>query len=519
MRITFLGHAGFWVETAEAIVVTDPWLSPTGAFDASWFQFPRNHHLAAIVADRLETTDKARFVYVSHEHEDHLDLAFLEGLRCRDFTVLVPDFRRPLMKEVFGRYACMEVVTCGHRQRVDIPGGGVTLYLDDGELNRDSAILIEGDGRSFLDLNDCRIADALPTIAREHGVVDVFTCQYSGAGWHPTCYDYPREVYETIARKKVAAKFRAVAQALTVLKPRLFLPSAGPPCFLDPQLYHLNLEATNIFPRARRLLDYLDRHPPAAPTSWVDVAPGDVVDAASATVEHRAGCAVPEEGFADYVAAYAASYEPFFAGRARRAEGAYDPDDVLERLRGELVRKLEHLTLHERVTTRLYFRLSESERALRVDFPTRTVETVAAIDGPERYVVTASCAEVAKVLAGVMTWDEFSLSFRVHLAREPDVYHTILQGFLRLEADDLDRFCARILDVEARQERIVVDAGARHFAVDRFCPHQGGDLRLGWVEEGRCLTCPRHQWQFDLEDGGRALRNDGSVHAVLVDGA
>ncbi|MFH5185585.1 hypothetical protein ACHHV8_24680 [Paenibacillus sp. TAB 01] len=70
MEITFLGHAGFCVETTNAIIIMDPWLSPTGAFDGAWFQFPRNHHLGAYVQEKLRTTHKERYLYISHEHKD-----------------------------------------------------------------------------------------------------------------------------------------------------------------------------------------------------------------------------------------------------------------------------------------------------------------------------------------------------------------------------------------------------------------------------------------------------------------
>ncbi len=39
MLITYLGHAGFCVETSRSLVIMDPWLSPLGAFDSAWFQF------------------------------------------------------------------------------------------------------------------------------------------------------------------------------------------------------------------------------------------------------------------------------------------------------------------------------------------------------------------------------------------------------------------------------------------------------------------------------------------------
>lgn len=38
------------------------------------------------------------------------------------------------------------------------------------------------------------------------------------------------------------------------------------------------------------------------------------------------------------------------------------------------------------------------------------------------------------------------------------------------------------------------------FALDNSCPHMGGPLSEGEVEEGH-VTCPWHGWQFDLKTG------------------
>ena len=123
--------------------------------------------------------------------------------------------------------------------------------------------------------------------------------------------------------------------------------------------------------------------------------------------------------------------------------------------------------------------------------------------------MTAPSWEVARVLDGKITWDDFSLTFRMRLNREPDIYHTVVQGFLRLEPEDMNWFCERLLAIETNQERIVVEANGTRYAVDRYCPHQGGDLQPGWVEEGRFLTCARHQWQFDLENDGSGATQRG----------
>jgi nitrite reductase (NADH) small subunit len=38
------------------------------------------------------------------------------------------------------------------------------------------------------------------------------------------------------------------------------------------------------------------------------------------------------------------------------------------------------------------------------------------------------------------------------------------------------------------------------FAIDNFCPHRGAPLHDGFVTDG-VVTCPWHQWQFQLADG------------------
>src|SRR5206468_8849799 len=66
MQVEFLGHAGFIVASGRMRVACDPWLSPRGAFHASWFQFPCNHHLW-----ERDYRDLAAVV-ITHEQQDHL---------------------------------------------------------------------------------------------------------------------------------------------------------------------------------------------------------------------------------------------------------------------------------------------------------------------------------------------------------------------------------------------------------------------------------------------------------------
>lgn len=47
--------------------------------------------------------------------------------------------------------------------------------------------------------------------------------------------------------------------------------------------------------------------------------------------------------------------------------------------------------------------------------------------------------------------------------------------------------------------------GERLFALDELCPHKQKSMAYGLVMEGK-LTCPHHQYGFDLETGRCSVR-------------
>jgi len=515
LEITYLGHAGFCVETSDSIIVTDPWLSPEGAFDGAWFQFPRNHHMRSWVADKLASSSKRRFIYVSHEHKDHCDLRFLNSLPTREFTLLIPKFRRAALREMLGNYECQDVRALEHGQTVASGKTVFTLYLDDSELNRDSAILIRGDDHTFLNLNDCKLYDALAAIKSEQGAIDTFACQFSGATWHPTCYDYSPEEYGRISTKKRLARFETVARALETLEPRYYVPSAGPACFLDPQLLHLNFQPDGIFPRTPELLAFLERRLANSRTRWADVMPGDVIDVGGEGFRAKATVRVTEDNHKAYIHEYAADYAAFFAG-LQRTFSPGELDALRDRLQSCLLDKLERFPLRTRVPVPLYFAFSDAPTALlRLDFPLKRVAKLPRVVDKSYYAITAPAWQVARVLDQQLTWEDFALTFRMRLSRSPDLYQALIQGFLIMEAEDLEWFCKKVETLEKLQSRIDVEAEGAPYRIDRYCPHQGGDLTAGWAE-GAHWTCPRHRWQFDLEKDGRCTTSDCTIHAVRL---
>lgn len=56
-------------------------------------------------------------------------------------------------------------------------------------------------------------------------------------------------------------------------------------------------------------------------------------------------------------------------------------------------------------------------------------------------------------------------------------------------------------------------------AIDNICPHKGGPLSDGTLKDN-CVTCPWHQWSFNLENGEN-IRNPAiklQTYSVRVKG-
>ena len=64
---------------------------------------------------------------------------------------------------------------------------------------------------------------------------------------------------------------------------------------------------------------------------------------------------------------------------------------------------------------------------------------------------------------------------------------------------DLEDGKGKYVEIGGFQLAVFLSNGSVH-VMDNTCPHAGGNLAGGFVEEG-CAVCPWHYWMFKLEDG------------------
>ncbi|MCW2881870.1 MAG: hypothetical protein JWQ95_5970 [Sphaerisporangium sp.] len=477
--LRYLGHAGFVAEHRGVRLLMDPWFHP--AFLDSWFPYPDNRALLDVVLG-----ERFDYLYISHAHEDHYDERLLRMLD-KSITVIVPRYRSKIMVKRFTALGYENVVALGHKESYELtPGFTVTMYLDTSH-KEDSGLLLDLDGFRFLDLNDCNTPmSELP------GDINVLAAQYSGAMWYPNCYDYPPDVM----RKKVEAVrgdlLDTLYRKVRMTGARAYLPSAGPPCFLDPVLEPYNDRDATIFPRWE---DVADQFAEACPgVEVLRLFPGDTVRLPGETVRLD-GRPVVERAPGTRTSEDLAAYR-----ERRRDEWSAFYDQSAEPVTGEEIEayfaKLQSWNKRFLSDFAKDIRLVAEGRMWDVRLGLLAERFV--IEGEEPYdpeYTLLLCPRTMRAIIEERTgWEEALLSMRVGLHREPDVFDLTFMSLLRYGNQPVQTMQM----LRERQNTETIDRDG--LRMQRFCPHAGEDLAHAIIGDG-IIECPRHHWKWQAATG------------------
>lgn len=507
--VTALGHAGLRIDAPGVRVLADPWISDSGGFLGSWFPFPDNSHLRGPLLDDVDV------VSVSHEHLDHLDLEFLAGLDPR-VPIVVPRYPSTILQRRLRQAGREHVVVLDAWERYPLGDDGdwMTVIPEVCPMTHDAAVLFHVGGRTILHGNDARIslAQVRRAIVMSGRPIDLMAVQMSGASWHPVCYEYPDDDRRRINELKRVGKFKAVTRMVRSVAPGIVIPYAGPPCFLDDELFEHNtgLRADGdpgIFPDQHDAVTWLRERLPTQRIEYL--LPGDVLDLSDHHLErdpHWAGFrldAGPEER-RRYLEAYAERRRP--AIEQVWADNPVPDDDAT---------LAEDFRAHFESLGRLsqYF-LAKAGLTVRFEVLGPGGGTWDAHVGPDRMWVdldgTAETVDyrlrldgrwLAGVVRGRTRWEELLLSLRFTARREPDIYNDYLVGLLK-HADLEALRAVEAYELTRREnETITVRHRGQDVRVSRFCPHGTEDLAETGVVVDGVLRCLGHNFEFDLDTG------------------
>ena len=505
MRITFLGHAGLHIRTSAGSILCDPWKNP--AYFGSWCVFPDN---SGLDWDRYGRVD---YLYVSHLHQDHFDPSLLSTHVSRAATVLLPDFPVPDLRD--------QLEWLGFTRFRTIPSGrevqheGLRLMVQalaspvDGPLG-DSLLAVDDGTVRALNQNDARPADLGPVLA--FGPFDVHFLQYSGAIWWPWAYELPSAAKRVFGAAKRANGLDRAARYARAIGARHVVPSAGPACFLDDELFDLNdmaCDDASTFPDQTVFLNYLAQ---CGIDTGMLLVPGAALelDGGSCRVHwptERSEALRPFTDKAAYLRSYADRMRPSIeAGKRRWAAPGVD---ILAELKSWFEPLLE-LASHIRagIGGPVLLRIRD-EQPVVIDFPAGQVRRYRGETC--RYQFTVDGRLISRLIADhQVDWvNSLFLSMRFR-ARRIGPYNEYLYTFFKCLAPD------RLMYAEgwyARQEDDEPDIQLGDWIVQRRCPHLQGDLSRFGKTDGTTLTCTMHGWQFDLATG-RCLASDAPRHRL-----
>jgi UDP-MurNAc hydroxylase len=501
VRATSVGHAGIFIETEFGSILCDPWFTP--AFFGSWFVFPRNDQLPA---DLLERMERADYLYVSHIHADHLDEEWLANHVRRDTTVLIPGFPTRELERILRGFGFTDIVRTVDGEEITLNGDlriaiHVETSITDGP-GGDSALVVS-DGRSrVVNQNDCRTNDL--NALNAHGPVDLHWLQYSGAIWYPMVYEESPERMRELIDAKVDSQLTRAMRYVEAIGARAVVPSAGPPAFLDPELFGFNMitgDELSIFPDQRVFMQRLaaaGRHGVLAiPGTAIDITPEGI------TVTHPmpdAAVAAIFEHKDDYLRRYQADWLPWL--EAMKRDWASPTPDLLDTLRAwwEPLLALAP-TLRGNVGANCLMRLGDLQ--VLIDFPAGQVR---AYDGePYRYRFDIQRELVETVAAArAVDWSNaLFLSCRFRAWREGPFNEYLYNFFKSQSVERMRRAEAEAIRKTDPDQGGIAGQEIRigDHICERACPHRQADLSVFGEIDGNHLVCTLHGWRFDLDTG------------------
>lgn len=510
MRATSLGHAGILIETDQGSIVCDPWFEP--AFLGSWFVFPRNDQLSAELMNRV---CNPTYLYISHQHGDHLDEVFLRERMNKDVTVLLPGFPTRELERQLSRLGFHRFIRTTNGSEVELTAGlSIAIHIEssisDGP-GGDSALIVSDGTTRLLNQNDCRIGD-LGSLT-SHGAIDLHYLQFSGAIWYPMVYDMPVEDKMVLAASKVESQFARAEKYVESVDARVVLPSAGPPCFLDEDLFHLNMidsSDISIFPDQTAFIERLTKRGVKKPTLNV---PGTCVEIGPKefTVTHPDPLEIVMEPFTDkknYLRRYQSEWSNWL--NREHASWPHDTTDLVTTLQAwwEPLFVLSP-TLRQAIGGNC--RIESRDADLLIDFSTGQVRP---FEGEHfRYRFTIARPLLEKVVAErCVDWsNSLFLSCRFSAWREGEFNEFLYNFFKSLSVERIRRAEDEARRRTGAQEELSDEIELGGFIMQRKCPHRSADLSQFGVIEGDYVVCTLHGWKFRTSDGSCLNAEDRSL--------
>lgn len=243
MKVQFIKSACVLIENQGIRVLCDPWLLD-GTYYGSWYHYPP-------LRFQPEDFGDVDYIYISHIHPDHLDVATLQRLP-RTIPILIHDYADKFVLMILQKMGFKTIHEIGHHQVFNL-GSNFTIEIHAAD-NCDPALcskyfecsfpqpyektkqidslgVFHGDGKTIVNVNDCPYELAVGVcnaIVAKYQTIDFVLFGYSGAGPYPQCFDNLDD--EAKKRESLVHRDKMLGRGMLFLRhlrPLSFMPFAG----------------------------------------------------------------------------------------------------------------------------------------------------------------------------------------------------------------------------------------------------------------------------------------------------
>lgn len=210
VKIRFVSHASFSVESQGTTILCDPWLFGK-AFNRGW---------ALLSPAAPLPWEEVNYVWISHQHPDHLHFPTLKSVdpqQRKRLTMLYQKHASARIPKVLQGLGYPNVQELTLNKWVHLRKGFDVMCGSAGSM--DSWLAVRTGGTTILNLNDCMIERRqLAYIGRLVGKVTVLLTQFSFANWIGNHTDELGEVEN---------KLREVRERIVFFAPEVTIPFAS----------------------------------------------------------------------------------------------------------------------------------------------------------------------------------------------------------------------------------------------------------------------------------------------------
>jgi len=218
ISIDYMSHACLIFKSDNFSFATDPWLDGF-AFASGWWL---KHNPPKDWIERLNAVD---FVYISHNHPDHLNEFTLSKIR-KDMEFIIPNFESKSVEKILLRLGFNNLTICSFDSYYQFKDSDLFFsILKSGDFRDDSGFYFTFGDFSFfstVDSNDLNFG-------RFPENITIYASSFAGgASGYPLCFDNIDEFNkgEILIRNTNAVK-AIVFNNIKKLNPSYFLPYAG----------------------------------------------------------------------------------------------------------------------------------------------------------------------------------------------------------------------------------------------------------------------------------------------------